>query len=125
MAEVCQTVDDRDGAVFCQILHFLLLEGADHDAVQIAGQNPCGILYRFASADLEIVCRQEQGVAAQLVHTGFKGNTGAGGCLLEDHAQRLAFQMGMRDAVLQLVLQLVGEIQNSDDLLGAQVEHFQ
>ena len=38
VAIVGQTVDDGNGAVFCQILHFLLIEGADHNAVQITGE---------------------------------------------------------------------------------------
>ena len=125
MAEVCQTVNDRDRAVLCQIFHFFLLKGTDHDAVQIAGQNAGSILHRFASADLQIICGQEQRVSAQLVHAGFKRNTGTGRCLLEDHAQRLAFQMRVGNAVLQLVFQLIGKIQNLNDLFGAQVEHFQ
>ena len=37
MAEISQTVDDRDGAEFCEILDFLLFEGTDHDAVKVAG----------------------------------------------------------------------------------------
>ena len=125
MAEVCQTVDNRNRAVFCQVFYFLLLEGTDHDAVQIPGQYPCSVLYRLAPADLQIICGQKQGVAAQLVHTGFKGNTGTGGRLLENHAQGLALQMRMGNAVLQLIFQLVGQIQNFNDFFCAQIEHFQ
>ena len=125
VTEVRQTVDDRDRAVLCQIFHFFLLKGTDHDAVQIPGQYTCGILYRLASADLQIVCRQEQRMTAQLVHTGLKGNTGTGRSLLEDHAQRLALQMGMGNAVLQLIFQLIGKVQDLDDLFGAEIQHFQ
>ena len=52
MAEISQTVDDRDRTVFCQILHFFLLVGTDHDAVQITGEYACGILYRLTASDL-------------------------------------------------------------------------
>ena len=64
-------------------------------------------------------------MTAQLVHTGLKGNTGTGRCLLEDHAQRLALQMGMGNAVLQLIFQLIGKVQDLDDLFGAEIQHFQ
>ena len=52
MAEISQAVDDRNRTIFGQILHLLLIKGADHDAVQIAGQHSGRILHRLTSADL-------------------------------------------------------------------------
>ena len=52
MAEIRQAVDDRDGAKFCEILHFLLREGTDHNTVKVAGQHAGGILNRLSTADL-------------------------------------------------------------------------
>src|SRR5699024_11318736 len=66
LAEIGQAVDDRDRAVIREILDFLLRIGADHDAVQIAGQNARGILHRLAAADLQIAVGQEQRLPAEL-----------------------------------------------------------
>ena len=125
MAEVGQAVDDRDGAVLGQVFHFLLGKGADHDAVQIAAQNAGGVFHGFAAADLQVVGRKEHAHAAQLVDAGLEGNTGAGGGLLEDHAQGLALQGLVVDAVLQLIFQLVGHVQQLHDLFGGTVKQLQ
>lgn len=69
MTEVGQTVDNRDGAVFCQSFHFFLCKGTDHDAIQVAGEHSSGILRRLASADLRILGADKQCVSAQLIHT--------------------------------------------------------
>ena len=125
MAEIRQAVDDRNGTECGQILDLLLFKGADHDAVEIAGQHPCGILHRLAPADLQIICREKQRKAAELVHAGLKGDSRPGGCLLEDHAERFALQDRVRDIVLGLVLQLIRKIENVKNLLLAQIEHFE
>ena len=54
MAIVGQAVDNGNGAVFCEIFDLLLFKGSYHNAVKIAGENPCGILNGFASAYLKI-----------------------------------------------------------------------
>ena len=118
MAEVGQTVDDRDRAVLRQVLDLLLCIGADHDAVQIAGQNARGILHRLAAADLQVTVGQEQRLTAELIHAGFEGDAGAGGGLLEDHAEALALQMAVGDIMLLFIFELVGQIEQADDLLG-------
>ena len=110
MAVVREPVDDGDGAVFCKVLHFLLFEGADHDAVEITGKDARGIFDRFAPADLQVVVGEEQPVAAQLVDARLKGDAGARRGLLEDHAELLTLQIGMEDAVLALVFELVGKV---------------
>ena len=125
MAKIGQTVDDRNGAVVCQILYFLLLVGADHDAVQIAAQHAGRILYRFAAANLQITVGQEQRLTAQLIHAGLEGNTGTGRGLLEDHAKALAFQVTMGNVVLSLILELIRQIEQTDDLLGGAVKQLQ
>ena len=125
MAEVGQTVDDRNGAVLRQILYFLLRVGADHDAVQIAAQNAGGILYRLAAADLKVTVGQEQRLTAQLVHTGLEGNAGTGGGLLENHAEALAFEMTVGDVVLLFILELIRQIEQTDDLFRRAVQQLE
>ena len=85
VTEVGQTVDDGDVGVGRQGLHFLLGKGTDHDAVAVAQQHPGGVLHRLAPADLALLAGEEQGVAAQLIHTGLKGDTGTGRILLKNH----------------------------------------
>ena len=123
MAEISQTVDDRNRAVVCQILYFLLLVGADHNAIQIAAQHTGRVLYRLA--DLKVAIGQEQCLTAQLIHAGLERNTGTGGGLLEDHAKALAFQMTMGNVVLFLILELIRQIEQTDDLLGGAVKQLQ
>ena len=90
MAEVRQAVDDRHGAVFCKVFNFLLLKGADHNAVHIAGEHACGILHRLTAADLRALARQHNGIAAKLIDAHFKRNARSGGRLLKDHGKALA-----------------------------------
>ena len=125
MAEVSQTVDDRNGAVLRQILYFLLRVGADHDAVQIAAQNARSILHRLAAADLKVTVGQEQLLTAELIHTGFEGNAGTGGGLLEDHAEALALQMAMGNIMLLFIFELIRQIEQADDLLSGAVEQLE
>ena len=125
MAEISQTVDDRNRAVVCQILYFLLFVGADHNAVQIAAQHTGRVLYWLAAADLKVAIGQEQCLTAQLIHTGLERNTGTGGGLLEDHAKALTFQMTMGNVVLFLILELIRQIEQTDDLLGGAVKQLQ
>jgi hypothetical protein len=125
MAEVGQAVDDRDIGVGRQGLHFLLGKGTDHDTVAVAQQHPGGILYRLAPADLALLAGKKQGVAAQLVHTGLKGDTGTGGVLLKNHGQGLALELIVSNAMLLAKFQLVGGVQDLQDLLAGQVQQLQ
>ena len=87
MGKIRQSVDDRDGAILRQGIHFGLLVGADHNSIEVTGQHPSCILDRFAAADLQITGRKENRQAAELVHTDFKGYTGSCGSFLKNHTQ--------------------------------------
>ena len=121
VAEVRQAVDDGHAAVLGQSLHLVLAEGADHDAVHIPGEHPGCVLDRLAPADLGAFRPQHHGVAAQLVDAHLKADAGAGGGFLENHAQALALEVGVGDAVLCLVFQLVGQVQDVQNLLAGEV----
>ena len=54
-----------------------------------------------------------------------KRNTGTGRGLLEDHAKALTFQMTMGNVVLFLILELIRQIEQTDDLLGGAVKQLQ
>ena len=47
-------------AYLASVLHLLLGEGADHNAVAVAGEDPGGVLHRLAPADLAVLAGQEQ-----------------------------------------------------------------
>ena len=124
VAVVGQTVDYRDRAVLSEILDFLLSEGADHNTTEVTGQNARGVLNRLAAADLKIAGRKEQRLTAELVHTGLKGNACSCGGLLEDHTEGLTLENVVRNTVLLLVLELVGKVQNVDDLFSAEIKQL-
>ena len=90
VAEIRQTVDDRHGAVLCEVFNLLLLEGADHDAVHIAGKHACGVLHRLATTDLRAFAREHNGIATELIDAHFKRNARSGGRLLKNHGKALA-----------------------------------
>ena len=125
VTEVGETIDDRDGGVLGQGVHLLLGIGADHDTVTEAGQDPGSVLHGLVAADLAVLAGQEDGVAAQLIDTSLEGDTGAGGVLFKNHGQGLTRQERMGDALLFHIFQLVGHIQDLDDLFGGQVQQFQ
>ena len=125
VAEVSEAVDDGDGGVLGQGLHLVLTEGTDHDAVAVAAEHPGGVLDGLAAADLALLSRQEQGVAAQLEHTRLKGHPGAGGVLLKNHSQGLALQIVVGQAVLLIIFHLVSGIQNLHNISSGQVQQLQ
>ena len=118
MAVVSEAVDDGNGTAAGESLYLGLIKGADHDAVQIAAQDAGGVFNGLTAADLQILGGEEEGAAAQLIHAGFEGNSGTGGGLLENHTQGLALQVVMLDAVLLLIFELIGQVQDLGDLSG-------
>ena len=64
MLEVGERVDHRDRGRRGEHLQPLLLEGPQHDRVDVAGQDPAGVLDRLAAAELQLGRRQRHRVAA-------------------------------------------------------------
>ena len=50
-----------------QLLDVGVVEGADHDAVEVAGEHPRGVADRLAAAELDVARREEERVPAELV----------------------------------------------------------
>ncbi|MNI88753.1 hypothetical protein D3C73_1460820 [compost metagenome] len=90
MGMIGQGVDHRNGRMLRQFKQNVMAKRADHNPIQVAGQDPCRIRDDFTAADLQIIARQEQRMPAELVHSNLKGNTGTCGRFLKDHAERLA-----------------------------------
>ena len=124
VGEIRHTADDRNRTAVGKPFELFLLVGAEHDAVQIAGQRARRVLHRFAAVGLHIAAGEEHRPSAQLVHTGLKRNTGAGGQLLEDQSKALALQMAVRNVVFVLILQLVCHVEQVDNLLARTVQQL-
>ena len=54
MAKIGKAVNYRNRAVLRECLNLGLLKGSYHNAVDIARENSCGILYRLAASYLEV-----------------------------------------------------------------------
>ena len=112
MAVIGQSVDDGDRAVLCQILDFFLIERAYHNTVKIAREHARSILHGLTPPDLQIPVAQKQSISAELVHSDFERNAGAGRGLLKDHAEFFAFEITVKNPVLPFVFELIGKVKN-------------
>jgi hypothetical protein len=62
--------------------------GAHDHGVEVAGEDPRGVLHRLAAAELGVLRRQHQGVSAELVGGDLEGDARPRGRLLEDEPDR-------------------------------------
>src|SRR4051794_17480642 len=90
MREPRQSVDHRHSRVACQLDQCLVIENADHDGVDIAGQHARRVGDCLAAAKLHLLTGEHDDIAAELAHRDIERYPGAGGGLVEDHRQRLA-----------------------------------
>ena len=86
---VGQPVDDRHGGILCQFQQHILLEGADHDQINIARQHPRRICDGFAMAKLHFAARKHHGLAAHLAHAHIERNAGAGRGFFKDQRHHM------------------------------------
>ena len=121
MQQVRQRIDDRDARPLCKLLHAVMAERADHDAVEVARQHARRILDRLAAPELQVAVRQEQRLSAELVHARFERNARARRGLLENHAERLALEDMVLHARLLHGLELLGEREDLVELVERQV----
>src|ERR687893_2490587 len=95
---VGETVYDGDLGGAGELLYLLVVEGADHYGVYVAGEDASGVRGGLALAYLYLLREQVEGVAPELVHPDLEGDAGAVRGLLEDHRQRPAAQGPEGDA---------------------------
>ena len=119
MRVVREPVDHGDVGGLRQLLDVVLLEGADHDRVEVAGQDGAGVADRLAPAQLQVVGREVEAVAAELADSDLERDTSPCGGLLEDHPQRAAGEELVRLAGLLRFLERVGDVEHSLQLVGA------
>src|SRR3954451_9474823 len=67
-----------------------MLEGTDHDAVDIAGEDTSSVAQGLAAAELHFLAGQRDGLSAELTHGDVEGYPRARRGLVEDHRERLA-----------------------------------
>ena len=118
MGEVGEAIDHRDGREPRQLLDLGVLVGADHDAVDVAGEDAGGVGDRLAAADLDVLAGEEERLAAKLVGTDLKRDPGPGGRLGEDHGQRLAAEGGVP---IGTRFHPLGEVEELLDLGAAEI----
>src|SRR4028118_541912 len=99
-----------------ELLDRLVVEGADHDGVYVAGEDAAGVRRGLALAHLYLLGGEGEGVAAELVHAYLERDAGTVGGLLEDHGERPAAQGAVGDAALLHGLDLDGLVQDQAHL---------
>ena len=121
VAPVGEAVEDRHRRGRGDLLDIAVRGDAGDDAVDIAAQHLRGVGQTLAPLDLQVVHAEEDGLAAELRHTRFERDAGAGAGVLEDHAERLASQVAVRLARLAQLLQPDGGFEHLDDLVAGQI----
>ena len=121
MRLVGEAVDDGNRGLLRELLDVRLRKRADHDRVEVTGENRCRIADRLPAAELEVAGRQVQADTAELVHPDLEGDAGAGGGLLEDHPERPPRKEVMRLPGALEPLQLVREIEGPEQIGSAPV----
>ena len=85
-----QPVDHRHGGMLRELEQHVVLEGADHDGVDIPRQHAGGVGDGLAAAELHLLAGQHDGVAAELAHRDVERDPRAGRRLVEDHRQHFS-----------------------------------
>ena len=104
-----------------ELLDVVLVEGADHDPVDVAREHRRGVLERLAAAELEVAGGEVERVPAELGHPDLERDAGAGRGLLEDHRERAAGEEVVLLAPGLPLLEVVGEVEHRLELLAAPV----
>ena len=118
MQQIGQGVDDGDVGISGELLHLLMLEGADHHAVEVARQDARRVLDRLAAPDLQVAVREEERLPAELEHARLEGDARPRRGFLEDHAERLARENAVLYARLLHCLELSRQIEDRLYLLA-------
>jgi hypothetical protein len=122
---VGEPVDDRDVRVRRQLVDVRLLEGPDHDAVEVARQDPRGVFDRLSASQLEVAGGQVEAAAAELRDPDLEADPRPRRGLLEDHPERAAGEIVMLDPLLLARLQPVGDLEKRQEVGRLPVVHPQ
>jgi CBS domain containing-hemolysin-like protein len=92
MQQIGEGVDHRHRARGGEPHDVLVVEGADDEPVDEAGEDARGILDRLASAKLDLTGGEEEGIAAKLTDADLEADARPGGGFREEEAPALARQ---------------------------------
>src|SRR5262249_55827483 len=112
-----QAVDHRHARAARQLPYPLIGSGADHDAVEVAGEDPSCVGDRLSAGQLELVGAQDDRRRAQLRHPDLERDTGARRGLLEDQGHRPPHQSVGSLSPLPAALELLGPFQQGQQLI--------
>src|SRR5215218_8294474 len=102
-----------------------VVEGTDHNSVDVTCQDTARVGRRLAFADLDLLGAQMERVAAELVHPYLEGDSGPVGWLLEDHRECTPAQGPVGDATLLQCLYANGLVQDQRHLLWDELSECQ
>ena len=123
MAVIRKPVDDRNMRIFRHLLHNVMGEGANHDALHHALQVLRDVVHRFSLPKIDFRRREIERKTAELVDTDIESDPGAKRRLFKDHRQRLSLErvaVGARNC-----LNLAGEVEKALDLPRRKVANRQ
>jgi hypothetical protein len=118
---VGEAVDHGDLRIARELVDVGLGERPDHDRVEVAREDERGVLDRLAAAELEVGGREVEADPAELPDPDLERDPGAGRRLLEDHPERPAGKKTLLLAGGLGVLQLVGQVEHTQEVLAAPV----
>jgi hypothetical protein len=122
---VREAVDDRDVGVGGELVDVRLLERADHDSVQVAGEDAGRVLDRLAASELEVTGSEVETRPAEVRDADLEADARPRRGLLEDHPEGAPGEVVMVDPLLLAGLQPVGHVQQRREVVGRPVVHSQ
>ena len=119
--DVCEAVDDGDRRVLCVLVHLGLVERADQDRAEEAGEHERRVAGRLAARELEVGGGDVERHAAELGDPHLGADPRPRGRLAEDQPDRSARKQAQLAAPRALDLQLVGQVERESELVRAPV----
>src|SRR5262249_29849147 len=116
-----QAVDDGNAGTLGQLPHPSIGGGADHDAMQIAGEDPAGVRDRLASSQLQFVGAQHDRSRAELRDADLERDPRPRRRLLEDQRDRPAGERVAALAPVAAALELLGSVEQSQELVSIEL----
>ena len=130
MVELGHAIDDGHRGALSQTDNVLVTVDASHHDVEQGAHDASGVAEGLVATELDGARAVELGVAAEVGHSGLEGEAGAGGHLLEDHAEGLVAEQvriipvdldGLlhgQAEILDCQNLILGEIVSVDEVLG-------
>ena len=130
VVELGHAIDDGHRGALSQTDNVLVTVDASHHDVEQGAHDASGIAEGLVTAELDGARAVELSVAAEVGHSGLEGEAGAGGDLLEDHAEGLVAEQvriipvdldGLlhgQAEILDCQNLILGEIVSVDEVLG-------